>query len=193
MLVTVSRTTNAIDANIIRGRLAAEGIQASVAFEHHIWAEWINSLAMGGVRVQVPPSQGSAAVAALDRIRSGYYESLLFEEFPTDDRHCCPKCRSADVENERWPAFVTVLSWMFIPAVLAPFTKHLMHCRNCTNRWIDHEQRGIPFSVTASIVFTTMAALIVAAISSGLTGDYFVIFYGASFLAFLAWIYIDHR
>ncbi len=52
-LLTVESFSDPLEAHIAKGRLEAEGIQAFVANEHHIWANWMMSHALGGVRVQV--------------------------------------------------------------------------------------------------------------------------------------------
>ena len=46
-----------MEAHIFRLRLEAEGIFAVVAHEHHVWANWPYAMALGGVKVQVPPSE----------------------------------------------------------------------------------------------------------------------------------------
>ena len=55
-LVTVGSYIDPIQAHIASGRLESEGIPVVVADEHYIWANWMLSNALGGVKVQVPSS-----------------------------------------------------------------------------------------------------------------------------------------
>lgn len=77
MLKTVSTHTNPLEANIQKGRLEQEGIPATVAFENHVWMNWLMSTALGGVRVQVPHSFYEQAMEVIEQIDEGYYESEL--------------------------------------------------------------------------------------------------------------------
>ena len=55
MLITVATFTDPLEAHIVRGRLEAEHIECFVMHEHHIWANWFLSTALGGVKLQVRP------------------------------------------------------------------------------------------------------------------------------------------
>lgn len=65
---TISIYTTAIEAHIVKSRLEFEGIPAFVVFEHHVWADWSLSLALGGVRVQVPFSFVKEATQVIKKI-----------------------------------------------------------------------------------------------------------------------------
>lgn len=56
MLVTIDSYINFIEAHIVRGRLEAEGLNAYVIHDQHIAAKWWLALVLGGVKIQVHPS-----------------------------------------------------------------------------------------------------------------------------------------
>jgi len=51
-LSTICWFADPIKAHIVKGRLEAEGIYVYLANEHHIWAKWTISNALGGVECQ---------------------------------------------------------------------------------------------------------------------------------------------
>lgn len=142
-MLTISTHTTAVEAHIVRGRLECEGIPAFVAFEHHVWAKWTLSLALGGVRVQVPASFGKEAAEVLKNIQEGIYESELKEEVPFSEPIRCPKCNSSMTENIELP-WRLALFMMFMFSIPLPYTQHLMRCKGCSHRWIASEQRAYP-------------------------------------------------
>ncbi|MBE8190330.1 MAG: DUF2007 domain-containing protein [Candidatus Thioglobus sp.] len=56
MLVTVASFSFAHEAYIALAKLDSEGIPVVLADEHTINMQWLYSNALGGVKVQVPPS-----------------------------------------------------------------------------------------------------------------------------------------
>ena len=147
MFRTVSTYTTAIEAHVVRGRLECEGIPAFVTFEQHIWAQWSLSVALGGVRVQVPRSHYEEAARVLDSIKSGGYVSDLEREIPPEAFPCCPKCQSKDCVPVSWSAKLALLS-VFLFAIPIPYTQHLMRCGTCSRVWSASEQRGYPLYVS---------------------------------------------
>ena len=71
MLTVVMRTTNPLEAHILGGRFEAEGIPAFILFEHHVWAKWTLSNALGGVRLLVPQEKRSAARQVISDVNAG--------------------------------------------------------------------------------------------------------------------------
>lgn len=70
-LVTVERVTEVWEAHILRARLEAEGILASIADEHLVAMDWFYSNAIGGVRVQVPACELNRALEVLAALQRG--------------------------------------------------------------------------------------------------------------------------
>lgn len=68
--VTVARRLDPIAAELLRGRLAADGIPVRLADAHLVQAYSLGAAALGGVRVMVPASwapQASRAIAAVEQ------------------------------------------------------------------------------------------------------------------------------
>lgn len=99
-LVTVERFTNPVEAHISRGLLESEGVPASLGSEHHVWASWPISQALGGVRLQVPTEYVARARDVLARWRRGEYQAALEEEQALEPERC-PSCGSTDLRFTR--------------------------------------------------------------------------------------------
>jgi hypothetical protein len=82
-LVTIARVTEVWEAHIIRARLQAEGLLATLADEHLVSMDWLYSNAIGGVRVQVPEREVPRALAVLAAVSRGEY--ALEEDLPYGD------------------------------------------------------------------------------------------------------------
>ena len=59
------------DAHIAMGRLAAEGIDAWLADEHLVQTDWLYSVAVGGIKLQVRPEDAEQARTILATDYSG--------------------------------------------------------------------------------------------------------------------------
>jgi len=160
MNITVSTHTTAIEAHIIRGRLEAEGVPAFVAFEHHVWAKWSLSVALGGVRVQVPPSCVEKAGQVLDYINTGKYQVELEEEVAFSVPAYCPSCSSVTTEPIKWPWKLALLA-IFLVTIPVPYSQHLMKCTACSHTWVESKQRAYPFYITVFSVLILWAILFV--------------------------------
>ena len=77
MLTTVAAFREPWEAQLFCGRLEAEGIPAFVAFDCHIGIAWHYSVALGGVRVQVPADHWEDARAIESLCRAGTFKALL--------------------------------------------------------------------------------------------------------------------
>ena len=156
MLTTVSTHTNPLEAHIVRGRLEAEEIHAVIIFEHHIWAKWSISNAIGGVRVQVPEHMHGDAIQVIEFINSGRYETLLLEE-QQQSLLKCPKCGSVNNAPHVW-LWKLSLVVLFLSPLIMPYTSHLFSCDDCKHSWIAHEQRPYPlFSICLMFIIMSVA------------------------------------
>jgi hypothetical protein len=70
-LVTIARRFDPIAAELLRGRLAADGIPATLGDAHLVQASALWATALGGVRVMVPASYVPQALRAVDAIEHG--------------------------------------------------------------------------------------------------------------------------
>ncbi len=159
MIRTVSTFTTGIEAHIVKCRLEYEGIPAFVAFEHHIWAMWSRSVALGGVRVQVPTAYLETAKVIVRKINAGEYESELNTDELKPEFCSCPNCDSEDIKTVNW-SWKTALLVIFLFSVPLPYTRHQYRCNACSHIWVAHDQRGYPLYVILSILLVFAASSI---------------------------------
>lgn len=133
-LVAVELHTSPWHAHIACGLLVSEGVHAVVANEHHVWANWRLSQALGGVRVLVPAAQLEQAAAVLRARDCGAYEDALCQAFG-DAPPGCRSCGGRELTYVRDPvarsvAFVMTLVFgvSFAPAIIGTT------CRACGTR-----------------------------------------------------------
>ena len=151
MYTTVSIHTNPVEAHIYRGRLEAEGIDGLVQFEHHIWANWSISHALGCVRLLSPSNKIEQATQVIQAIHSGEYEELLIEQQGLSQREC-PKCGSTNNGVHAW-LWKLSLAFLFSISIPIPYTSHLFSCNDCKHSWIAQDQRPYPLLVIAFYIF----------------------------------------
>lgn len=130
-LRSVVAYTDPIEANILKARLAAEGIDAFVFDEHLIRMNWLYSNALGGAKVMVPEEQVGAAEAVIRAIAAGEYELDATEgQEGTGLRTSCPYCGavSTRLSNRSWT--VSFLSF-FLLQIPLPFRRNRWKCDRC--------------------------------------------------------------
>ena len=66
-MVTVATFDDMPAAHIALGRLHAEGLQARLADENLVQTDWLYSIAVGGIKLQVDPQDAPLAVEILAR------------------------------------------------------------------------------------------------------------------------------
>jgi predicted RNA-binding Zn-ribbon protein involved in translation (DUF1610 family) len=138
MLTTVASFTEPWEAHLFRLRLEAEGIPATVAHEHHVWAMWPYGLALGGVKVQVPQSESANARAVEQRCRAGAYQAELETEQGPFDVASCPQCGSARVTSRRpiLPIILLIAACLYAE-VIFPLRASAHRCTDCGWKWRD--------------------------------------------------------
>ena len=73
MFTTIASYPDPIQAQIVRGLLASEGIEAHVGDEHLALANWEWRLAIGGNRVRVAAEDAERALRILRALEAGEY------------------------------------------------------------------------------------------------------------------------
>ncbi len=134
MLATVAKFLDPWEAYIVRARLEADGIPASVAFAQHAIVNWPMSLALGGTLVQVPAEFLGPARKILADYEAGILEGELNEVTGLQREHC-PRCGSTNFKRtmqlrKRVYAILVVLLVAAFPAKRSTFI-----CQNCGHRW----------------------------------------------------------
>ncbi len=88
-MVTVARRFNSLEAELLRGRLAADGIPATLGDAHTVQTDTLLTTALGGVRIRVPSAYEAQALRAIADVESGAFEldddSSQPEQLPPED------------------------------------------------------------------------------------------------------------
>ncbi len=92
-MVVLTSYPNIWEAEIVLGRLLAEGIDAQLRDQHIVSTNWLYSNAVGGVKVVVPRDQFETAQSLLEQP----YEEV--EEDLSPGWGACAKCGSTDLES----------------------------------------------------------------------------------------------
>lgn len=134
-IITITTYINPLDAHLAKGRLEAEGIPAFVAHEHHIWANWMLSQALGGVKVQINSTHFEAAQQVIATHNSGGYQSDLESEQEIDT-NLCPSCGSNDIVSKRPKLllFLVVIS-LGLLGIIFNIRKKNHTCSECGKTW----------------------------------------------------------
>jgi hypothetical protein len=136
MLTTIASFREPSEAHMLRLRLEAEGILAIVSHEHHVSMIWPWSLALGGVKVQVPAISREVASLVWDRVGAGEFETELLTLFGDLDVNACPSCGSRDLRSR--PTFAWTLLDIVVGAwcgMIFPTPRTVHRCVVCGVRW----------------------------------------------------------
>jgi hypothetical protein len=134
MLATIGRYFDPWEAHVLKARLQAEGIPASVAGDQHIIANWPLSVALGGPALQVPVPYAAQALAVLASYEAGTFEQELAAQHP-EATDACPRCGCVELL-----ATVSVgqrlLSLLTYLVASAPFSTRAnrLQCDSCGQR-----------------------------------------------------------
>jgi hypothetical protein len=72
-MVTVARRFNSLEAELLRGRLVADGIPATLGDAHTVQTDTLLTAALGGVRIRVPASFEEQARRTISDIEAGAF------------------------------------------------------------------------------------------------------------------------
>jgi hypothetical protein len=127
--LTLASYDNAIEAHLLRSKLASEGIHAFVFDENIITLNLFHNIPAGGVKVKVMESDLTPAMRCLQRLLDA---PLLGEN---NQVLVCPSCKSDKIFSgvrsiySITGIFAAVVSWMFI--VIPPFLESRLMCKLC--------------------------------------------------------------
>lgn len=123
--VSVGWYLHPIEAQIARGKLESEGIPAFLHSNYHSNLDWPITLALGGIRLQVPPAVAERAMEILASI----------EALPDDpEESTCPGCGSLETAeiDLSWRIAFLVVHALHIPL---PFSRGKRRCQKCGTKW----------------------------------------------------------
>lgn len=142
-MITIAHYTNPLEAHIARGRLESEGIEAFVADENIVWANWLLSDAIGGVQLRVAMEDSVRARRILDEVADPEeYES---KPVAAGSFSRCPGCGSTTLGTSTLLSRLAFLSIALVNFPL-PFTRQLKHCRQCGHTHMDSSASPYSYS-----------------------------------------------
>ncbi len=127
-LILLKTFNNPIDANIAKGLLASNGINAVIYNENTIYADPILTTALGGVKLLVNETDYSKAIQLFKDTENEYANN--------DVQLVCPKCGSTEVSSQNkhnWFALLLMLiSFSFTPNT---GNSKKNKCKKCNHSW----------------------------------------------------------
>lgn len=128
---TIARYQYSAEAQIIKGRLEAEGIQVFLSDNLTIDTDPLVSNAIGGVKLKVLSAQAKEAQNILDSIN----------KYSVDDEGKainCPNCKSGKIElfstikdTKSFFAFILAFITTLFVSTLPLYSKHKYRCEDC--------------------------------------------------------------
>jgi hypothetical protein len=129
-LITIASYSTSYEANVVRSGLEAFGVEAILADEHTINANWVWSNALGGVKIRVSESEVELARDLIKVEPRGAEEE---QEAWGASTTICPMCSSPHTRFflDKRGAF---LAWLVLGIpLLPPMSKRT--CSNCGHKW----------------------------------------------------------
>jgi hypothetical protein len=144
-LVVVDTYNYPLQAHLARTKLESEGIEGFVADEHMITANWLYSIAVGGVKLWVKESDAEKAMQVLESISPDIRDETVATQDYTDDERC-PRCKSINIDYQsihtrRFFFFWLIFYVVGLPLIL-PFFKRKWKCNSCGYEWKMRGRRG---------------------------------------------------
>ena len=129
MPVTIERFLDPWEAHVVKARLVAEGIDATVCNDQLSMTDWPMAYALGGTALQVPDEDAARARAVLEAYHRGDFERDLVDAGycapPTDDACTC----GHHVQSIPWNQRVLVIVLWFLGATFS--TRTTGRCKAC--------------------------------------------------------------
>lgn len=136
-LVTVATFSAPYEAQLAKGLLETNGIQAFVADEYTIGINWFYSNALGGVRVQVAETDAGQSLKLLDsEVEPGGIDPQTEESWGD-----CPNCGSRNIAYFTAKQGAALLSLLLLGIPLL-FPSKKLRCLNCNRVWNYQDGRG---------------------------------------------------
>lgn len=126
--IVVDGFIDVIQADIVRGRLEAEGIPAVLGNRHLVTADWLYSQAMGGVKILVPSEYLLEAREIIAGIDAGKFVGISEELNLHDSCAHCGTLLARKISTSWKLALFTVHVLLPIPLT---FRKNVFHCPQC--------------------------------------------------------------
>ena len=141
-LFTVARSRSLAEAHLLRGILRQAGIEAVLADENVVWANWFLISAVGGIRVQVRERDLPAALELLSQPLHAFPALAADAEPPAGPPRGahgeppCPECGSVDATFHEAAPEGFLLVWLE-KLVPLPVLHGWWVCEECGKRWLE--------------------------------------------------------
>jgi hypothetical protein len=136
-LVTVRKFRDLPEALLAKGSLESAGIECFLADENLVRLDWFISNFIGGIKLNVRPSDEANARKLLDEpiLEGLYVQGVGLYEQPR-----CPKCQSLDVNFQELDKPIAYMSaFLRVPI---PVQRPAWRCHACNAEWDDPEGGG---------------------------------------------------
>ena len=130
-LVTIRRFRQGLEAYLSKSKLESEGIDCFVQDEHLISLNWLYSIAVGGVRLQVKSCDVKQAQEILEQQTEVKSRDILKTDKSITN---CPKCNSDKIYYEKFARKKAFISQLLLSIPL-PFLKRKWKCYSCGYEW----------------------------------------------------------
>jgi len=174
-LVTVATFSAPYEAQLAKGLLETNGIQAFVADEYTVGINWLYSNAVGGVRLQVAETEAEQAMKFL--AREGETNNINTERLEKQEKEegweACPNCAGRNVEYFTDRKGMALLALVFLGLPLLFPTKKL-RCLNCDYVWDYQKGRGTAGWIKVGLVgwlILIAVVVVIAQLFPSLFGD----------------------
>jgi len=140
--ICVSVHQDLIEAEVTRGLIESHDIPCDLHNAHLVTADWMMSMATGGIRVMVPNEHAAEAIDILRRYKAGELtltrEDGLLSDEAVDEVPApptCPFCGSGNIMQvpTRGRNVAMLLMFVFSLAVFAGGNEN--RCRDCSKRF----------------------------------------------------------
>jgi hypothetical protein len=132
-LVTVASYPTPIEAHLARGRLEAEGLTPVLADEHLVALHGLATLALGGVKLQVPSEEAARARRALAEVAAPLPRSARYLTADLDAPRC-PACGSLGLAPAAADRRSALLAGLLLGLPLLLGRARGLRCRDCGTR-----------------------------------------------------------
>ena len=143
-LSVVSHYVHLYEADLAKGLLASEGVDAWILDEHQVRQQWHLAMALGGVKLAVAPEDLECARAILAEDRSDLLVELAEQAQPPHPDELCPRCGRAAISEHVSLRVPRPLQWLvmfvfLLPGALVPRRRlsTTSSCGGCGHAWAE--------------------------------------------------------
>jgi Putative prokaryotic signal transducing protein len=135
-LVTIRRYRDLSEAIVARAVIESAGIFCFLKDENLVRLDWQVSNFIGGIRLQVTPTD---VEAAKDILAQPIPNEISIPDQSSFMQPRCPRCLSTDISWQRQGRKAALLS-LYLFSLPIPRGSESWHCNSCDLRWVDDDE-----------------------------------------------------